>query len=331
MAYEHVEHYAGMGFRVGLVSTSQVPPHFHTDYEFLYSLHGTASIIIPSGCQVIHENECLIVEKNIIHMYSQKDPALIIYLNINPNFCASYFPEFSNYYIHQPHVTVQTAPRFLRAYQEFMYLFFQEGFSPLADTKLKLMSGLTKLCALMLTDLPGTVYLPDAPAKPKAANDRLSKILNYALANHTRKVTLSEIAEVFQLDMYYLSHFIRKHVGISFQDYLARIRLDHALRLLEADPKRKLADVSYEAGFSDVRYLAKAIESSFNCSVDDFCRQLATDPGPSALRSKPLSSKSISFPSFPFVPHDINSYIARSDEILDILRRHMSGSSSGTL
>lgn len=328
MAYEYVEHYAGMGFRINPVSTTQVPPHFHSDYELLYGLRGGATITTPSGCQVIQEYECMIVEKNIIHMYSQKPTSLVCCLNINPDFCTSYFPEFSNYYVQQAHVTPQTGPHFLRAYQEFMYLFFQEGFSPLDGTKLKLMSGLTKLCALMLTDLPGTAYLPDAPAKPKAANDRLSKILNYALANHTRKVTLSEIAEVFQLDMYYLSHFIRKHVGISFQDYLARIRLDHALRLLEADPKQKLADVSYEAGFSDVRYLAKAIEGSFNCSMNDFCRQLLTDPGPSDLRSAPSNGSSI---TFPFVPHHVSSYIARSDEILDILRRHMSGSPAGAL
>lgn len=321
MAYEYIEHYAGMGFRVGLVSRNQVPPHFHSDYELLYSLQGTASVIMPSGRLELHAGECLIVEKSVLHMYSQEQPALIIYLNINPTFCSSYFPEFSNFYVQQTHVTARSNPVFLQAYQEFMYLFFQEAFSPQADTNLKLMSGLTKICALMISDLHGTHHLAEISAKREATNDRLSKILNYVLDNHTRKITLTEISQIFHMDMYYLSHFIHKHVGVSFQNYLARIRLDHALRLIEANPAKKLADIAYEAGFSDVRYLNKAIEESFRCKPDNIFRQyLDTSEALHPSNEDHLNNDSF---DFLFASRDLSLCAARSQDVCRILRQHM--------
>lgn len=79
-------------------------------------------------------------------------------------------------------------------------------------------------------------------------------ITEYIAEHHQEQISLEEIAEMEQITKYHVSHFIRKMLGISFQEYLNNIRFDHALRLL-SQTDLNLLDICMESGFSSSRYL----------------------------------------------------------------------------
>lgn len=275
MPFEYVEQYAGMGFRVGSVSAVPCPPHFHNEYELLYSLSGTAKISLPHQTFHISNGSGMIIERNMIHSFSFVEPIEelnLLCLNIDAAFCTNFCPQFARMHIAQINASEAENPMFIYALHDFFELYFREAFHPQPQTYLRLMSAFTYLCSTMMTDLK-SVEFGDQPAmsgKEDRALNRLIDILNYTLENHSQKITLSEIAERYNLDMYYLSHFIHKMIGVSFQEYLSRIRLDHAVRLMINEPKKSISEISYEAGFSDLRYCSKAFMKSFNCSPAEY-------------------------------------------------------------
>ena len=70
------------------------------------------------------------------------------------------------------------------------------------------------------------------------------------------KILLSDIADMENLSLYYLSHLFKETLGLSFQQYVALLRFERARKMVEQTNK-SLTEISMECGFSDYRYLNK--------------------------------------------------------------------------
>jgi AraC-like DNA-binding protein len=99
--------------------------------------------------------------------------------------------------------------------------------------------------------------------------NRLNRIIGYMQENFTNKISLASLAEKEELDLYYLSHFIKKYLGMSFQQYLNKLRLEKAQELILSTDKRNI-DICFESGFSDYRYLSKAFVIEYGCTPSQY-------------------------------------------------------------
>lgn len=88
---------------------------------------------------------------------------------------------------------------------------------------------------------------------------RINVICDYIHDNFTHKISLDEIALKVEVSRYRLSHFVKEYLGISLQEYINNLRLEKALRELSYTDE-KISDISCNCGFSDVKYLNKAIK-----------------------------------------------------------------------
>jgi YesN/AraC family two-component response regulator len=50
--------------------------------------------------------------------------------------------------------------------------------------------------------------------------------------HYQHPIRLEEVAKTVGMTPAYLSHFISKNLGVSFQDYLTSLRFEHALRMI---------------------------------------------------------------------------------------------------
>ncbi len=98
-------------------------------------------------------------------------------------------------------------------------------------------------------------------------------ITEYIAEHHQEQISLEEIAEMEQITKYHVSHFIRKMLGISFQEYLNNIRFDHALRLL-SQTDLNLLDICMESGFSSSRYLNQMFEKNFGYGAKEYKKKI---------------------------------------------------------
>ena len=108
--------------------------------------------------------------------------------------------------------------------------------------------------------------------KDSATIDRLKRVLSRIQAEFTEKITLRDIAATEGLEMSYLSHFLKDHLGISFQTYLGRLRLEKAVFLV-SHTRQRLIDICLECGFSDYRYLYKAFRQEYGCGPEQYRQQ----------------------------------------------------------
>jgi len=90
--------------------------------------------------------------------------------------------------------------------------------------------------------------------------DRINILTEYISLHFSDKLTLDELADMVHLNKYRLSHFIKEYIGISLQDYINNTRLEYALKELRTT-NYKICDISKHAGFSDVKYLTKALKT----------------------------------------------------------------------
>jgi hypothetical protein len=65
------------------------------------------------------------------------------------------------------------------------------------------------------------------------------------------------------------SRCFKKETGFTFQEYLVRLRIKEALRLLD-NPNASITDISFTVGFNDTSYFSRTFKKYLNHSPSEF-------------------------------------------------------------
>lgn len=98
-------------------------------------------------------------------------------------------------------------------------------------------------------------YCAECCAYLKSLKDRDSqiniyKIEEYLRENFKRNLTIKEIAKNFYLHPAYLGHLFLKKFGISFNEYLHKMRIEEAMRMMDA-AAMKTYEIAMEVGYNN--------------------------------------------------------------------------------
>jgi AraC-like DNA-binding protein len=280
--FEFIEHMGGMDIRMFIVTIYKRQTHFHSDIEILLPLEGSVMIDVSTRRSVVEAGEFFIVNRNEAHsLVRTEHPNVLLVLQFSPNFSKDYYPQLSRIRIRQHHIVPKWMPKLhqeLKAAFAFMLRWMgekREGY------QLALMSGLNAVaCAIVRHG----VYENQSAEKPtgeEKTRARLTSIVDYIQKNYTHNVSLAELSKAENMDMTYLSHFIKKQLGISFREYVNRLRLERAVDLV-TNTRMRMIDVCVDCGYSDYRYLNKAFLQQFGMT-------------PAQLREKGLVSRPLIF------------------------------------
>lgn len=98
---------------------------------------------------------------------------------------------------------------------------------------------------------------------------RFRKISAYMNANYSEKITLEALAEVAGISSHRLSHFIKEILGITFQEYLGKIRLEKAIYELK-NTDTPIHEIVKHCGFSDQKYLNATMKDLFHVTAHQY-------------------------------------------------------------
>ncbi|MCR4617598.1 MAG: AraC family transcriptional regulator [Lachnospiraceae bacterium] len=134
------------------------------------------------------------------------------------------------------------------------------------------------LCASQILDVIYTILtgtnISVTPSQTSVSmqinTGRLARITEYVSENYTEKISLKELAESEHLSEYYLSHWIKEMLGMSFQDYLNKFRFEKALRLINRGTNLGVLDIALECGFSGSKYLNNAFNKYLGMGVKKY-------------------------------------------------------------
>jgi len=98
---------------------------------------------------------------------------------------------------------------------------------------------------------------------------RFRKISSYLNTNYAQKITLETLAEIAGISSHRLSHFIKEILGITFQEYLGKIRLEKALYELK-NTDHPIREIVKNCGFSDQKYLNAIMKELFHVTAHQY-------------------------------------------------------------
>ena len=271
--YEFIRHIESTCFKFFFVSMVHRNYHWHSDIEILFVVDGSVTLDTADKSFKLSKNDIFLLNSNEVHSLTKTSEAnTILTIQFDPKFCSSYFPQLQRIIFPKPFITKTANEVCFYSLKNYLSQMVIEYYKKEPYFQLKLMSNLNLMICSLLENLEYKDITEKAVSTHAKNLDRLNHVILYVKENYMNKISLKNIAEKENLDMYYLSHFVKKYLGISFQEYLNKVRLEKALELLIQTNRTKL-DICIECGFSDYRYLNKMFLKEFNCTPAEYKRQ----------------------------------------------------------
>lgn len=106
--------------------------------------------------------------------------------------------------------------------------------------------------------------------------DRVRQIQNYIQANYDKQISLNDLADKLFLSNAYLSKYIKKHMGLTFLEYLNNVRLFHAVdELMYTD--KNLTHIAMDNGFPTSAAFTKAFRDMHGEAPSEYRKKIKTD------------------------------------------------------
>lgn len=98
---------------------------------------------------------------------------------------------------------------------------------------------------------------------------RVSRIKEYIHKNYSSSLRLEELAAMVSMSPNAFSRFFKKRTGQTLSDYIVRIRLGHAIRLL-VDTTMTCSEICYDCGFNNISNFNRLFRKKKGCTPLEF-------------------------------------------------------------
>ncbi|WP_426453215.1 helix-turn-helix domain-containing protein [Paenibacillus sp. S-38] len=94
----------------------------------------------------------------------------------------------------------------------------------------------------------------------------------YLAERYSSDISMEQTAEHVNLSPYYFSRIFKLHTGETFVDYLTRLRISEAKRLLERE-ELSFKEICYEVGYHDPSYFSRIFKKTAGCTPSEYRQQ----------------------------------------------------------
>ena len=115
---------------------------------------------------------------------------------------------------------------------------------------------------------------------------RISQVIERINAGYTRRITLAEIARAEFVSEPWLSRLFHKEVGISFMQYITRLRLEKAAEALRSS-NQPLHQIALAHGFASTRMMSDLFRRHYAVTPGKYRQQKLPAESAGRLRGKP--------------------------------------------
>lgn len=271
--FEMVSHAHFQHVTAFLVRLQERVAHIHRELELGLVLEGTITLRTQDQTSVISKGDVYLVNRMEPHeFFSEGNGALLIAIQFSTKLTQGFQAPGSHY-------RYRGDPNLRRELEEQ-----QETYQSLCDTCVELAYSFLRqqpndefrcfsLSAFLIyqlhKSLPWRLLDSEDYSAIKQRAKRIMAITDYIDQNFQHKLLLGEIAQREGLSLTYLSHFFKKTLGMSFQEYLNQKRFEYACQLLFTT-ERKILDISLSSGFSDVRYFNEVFLEQYGCTPREY-------------------------------------------------------------
>jgi AraC-like DNA-binding protein/ligand-binding sensor protein len=121
-----------------------------------------------------------------------------------------------------------------------------------------------------LSLIANKMMLQDAEAEPPM----IRRAKAYIAGHHSDPIGLNEVANAMHVSTFYFCKIFKKATGMTFTDYLGRIRVEKAKNLL-LNPHLRVSEIAYAVGFQSLTHFNRVFRELTGESPTDFREKLA--------------------------------------------------------
>ena len=269
ISYEVVHYHTELPFKLLNVHKSDLYPnhdlsrvnnvldHWHNELEIVYFYASDGEYYTDGIMHPMKKDQFIIVNSRSIHKvisnrttpYDKLPDTLSTVIQISDSFLRSVIPNFDELYFRPVFKTNEIRP--LEIMQELAR--FAEVGSLKKYENMRIIGLVYELLYYICRD---DLSLKDVemPEKNRKNFDVLRKILSYTEDNFAGDINEMSVAEHFGYSACYFSRFFKSNMGITYKEYLTKMRLNAAKDSLTGSQKSVL-EIAMDCGFSDARGL----------------------------------------------------------------------------
>ncbi|MEH0152615.1 AraC family transcriptional regulator [Limibacter armeniacum] len=117
------------------------------------------------------------------------------------------------------------------------------------------------------------IQLLSSPLKEKAGADlgykRIQSVMDYLHCHFQQNLSIGEVAEQVNMSVTAFAHFFKRRTGMTFSAFVNELRIGHVTKQLVTTDKQ-VAEICYEAGFSNLSYFNKVFRNIHGMSPRTF-------------------------------------------------------------
>lgn len=119
---------------------------------------------------------------------------------------------------------------------------------------------------------PGTM-LPLAGMQPQLPTEKaaMQRIIEHVRSEHTSRLRITKLARECGMSRFSFSRLFRANFGCSCREYVMRLRIETACKMLEA-PHPSVTHVAIAAGFTDASYFARMFRKHMRKSPIEYAK-----------------------------------------------------------
>lgn len=253
--------------------------NWHGETEILILLKGRVEMSCNSEVFTMEPLDSIIISPQVGHAtlaLEQDTTALVIH--VGKDFFQQFDPNFGMYQFVVRSDETNRYNRFftsLRHHAAMMMLLMTDGESP--ANRLWLEYHYLALANDVYSEIDAvkSVHANGKPADMTVAT--FDKMIAYIDENYQQKIELEDIAKIGGYNVNYTSQFFKRQLGVSFLEYVLRLRLREATVRL-ANSTDSVAHIASDCGFADIKAFNVAFKKHFHTTPSEYRKQ-ATEMG----------------------------------------------------
>lgn len=236
-------------FRCFLARDMTFPAHLHSAVELILVQDGAIEVTVQNHKKTIRKNEIALIFPDMVHSYLTQGFSRSILCIFSPSRTKGYYQLLCRQQPQSPFFSscicdMDLAPVFEKMLQ------YAEPSPSISEAWLNL------ILAYLIS---GSALIPRSNQE---RTDIGYQLISYISTHFQEPLTLDKIAKELHFNKYYISRIFSGRLHCGFPEYINRLRLDYAARLL-LETDRSITDIWQDAGFESQKTFNRTFLSCY--------------------------------------------------------------------
>lgn len=254
--HEIIEYGNEMPIKISIQNIEDMSRHWHSSLEIYLVLSGSLTVMFEDDTFKLSEDDIILINSNQFHEIKSSNTVAAV-LQIKQSFFQQWVDD--NTYFECNSVLYHDRNKYLEL-KKLIARLVHASYNVTEHKSLLIIPLSYNILYELIYNF--RIFKEDTSGKNSKNLKRLKGIIQYLNDNYAENITLETIAKREYLSASYLSHFFEKNMGISLFNYLAGIRLRHAVAdLLHTD--LTIEQIAANNGFSNSRYFVSTFKKEY--------------------------------------------------------------------